>query len=155
MLATFGTNLGGPRVEGQSAMVGWIMCLGAAKANFVDGDEFQDVRGAQLGNSAAEVEGKVVSLETFCSVEGARASGSLDRSRRGMTRRFGFGIGRFVPNWFDSYIHGGKVAIEKGRVGSIILLQLVHVLCKELNRGWGSDVGRTFASEIHELVVEG
>ena len=65
MLATFGTNLGGPRVEGQSALVGWIMCVGAARANFDVGDEFQDVRGAQLGNPAAEVEGKVVSLEPF------------------------------------------------------------------------------------------
>ena len=26
---------------------------------------------------------------------------------------------------------------------------------KELKRGWGSDVGRIFASEVHELVVEG
>ena len=72
-----------------------------------------------------------------------------------MTRRFGFGIGRSVPNWFNSYVHGGKVAIEQGRVGSIILLQLVHILCKELKLGWGSDVGRIFDSEIHELIAEG
>ena len=63
--------------------------------------------------------------------------------------------GPYRTNWFDSYIHGGKVAIEKGRIGSIILLQLVHVLGKELKPGWGSDIDRIFASEVHELVVEG
>ena len=152
---TFSTHLGHARVEGQGATVGWIMCVGAARANFVVGDEFQDVRGAQLGNSAAEIEWKVVSLETFGSAEGARASGSLGMGCGGVTRRFGFGIGRSILNRFDSYIHGGKVVIEKGRVGSIILFQLVHILGKELERGWGSDVGRIFASEVHELVVEG
>ena len=50
--------------------------MGAARANFVVGDEFQDVRGAQLGNSAVENEWKVVSLETFGSAEGARMSRS-------------------------------------------------------------------------------
>ena len=73
---TCSTNFGGARVEGQGAMVGRVMCVGAGGANFVVGDEFQDVRGAQLGNSAAEIERKVVSLETFGSAEGARASGS-------------------------------------------------------------------------------
>ena len=73
----------------------------------------------------------------------------------GVTRRFGFGIGRFVPNRFDSYIHGGKVAIKKGGIGSIVLLQLVYIRGKELECGWGSDVSRVFASEVHELVVEG
>ena len=29
--------------------------MDAVRANFVVGDEFQDVRGAQLGNSAAEI----------------------------------------------------------------------------------------------------
>ena len=131
------------------------MCVGAGRANFVFGDEFQDVRGAQLGNFAAEIEWKVVSLETFGSAEGAPESGSLDMGRGGVTRRFWFGIGRSVPNRFDSYIHRGKVAIKKGRVGSIIFLQLVYILGKELKRGWGSDVGRIFASEVHELVIEG
>ena len=42
-----------------------------------------------------------------------------------VTGRFVFGIGRTVANRFDSYIHRGKAAIEKSRVGSIILLQLV------------------------------
>ena len=97
----------------------------------------------------------MVSLKTFGSAEGARASGSWDMGCGGVTRRFGFGIGRSVPNRFDSYNHGGKVAIEKGRVRSIVLLQLVHILDKELERGWGSDVGRVFAFEVHELVVEG
>ena len=85
------------------------MCVGAARANFIVGDEFQDVRGAQLGNSAVEVEGKVVRLESFSSAEGARVSWSLNRSSGGMVRRFEFGIGRSVLNWFDSFIHGGKV----------------------------------------------
>ena len=75
--------------------------------------------------------------------------------RGGVMKRFGFGNGRSVPNRFDSYIHGGKVAIKKGRVGSIVLLQLVHILDKELEHGWGSDLGRVFAFEVHELVVEG
>ena len=88
------------------------MCVGAARANFFVEDEFQDVRGAQLGNSAAEIEWKVVSLETFGSAEGARASESWDMGHCRVTRRFGFSIGRSVANRFDSYIHGGKVAIN-------------------------------------------
>ena len=39
MLASFGKHLGGPVVED------WVTCLGAARANFTVGDEFQDVRG--------------------------------------------------------------------------------------------------------------
>ena len=93
MLATLGTNLGGTSVEGQSASIGWIMCVGAARANFIVGDEFQNVRGAQLGNSAVEVEGKVVRLESFSSAEGARVSWSLNRSSGGMMSRFG------ILNW--------------------------------------------------------
>ena len=37
----------------------------AAGADLVVGDEFQDVRGAQLGDAAVEVERVVVRLETF------------------------------------------------------------------------------------------
>ena len=36
-----------------------------AGADIVVGDEFQDVRGAQLGDAAVEVERVVVILETF------------------------------------------------------------------------------------------
>ena len=84
-------------------------------------NELQDVRGAQFGNSAAEIEWKMVSLETFGSAEGARTSGSRDMGRGWVMRRFGFGVGRTVRNRFDPYIHRGKVALEKSRVGSIML----------------------------------
>ena len=40
------------------------MLVDAAGADLVVGDEFQDVRGAQLGNSAVEVERKVVRFES-------------------------------------------------------------------------------------------
>ena len=93
ILASGGTNLGGTIVEGQSALEGRVICMGAARANFIVGDEFQDVRGAQLGNSSVEVEGKVVRLESFDSAEGARASGWLNRSSGGMMSRFG------ILNW--------------------------------------------------------
>ena len=46
-------------------------------------------------------------------------------------------------------------SIEKSRVGTIILFQLIHILDEELKCGWGSDVCRILASEVHELVVEG
>ena len=65
IFASFGTPLGSTIVEGQSALEGRVMCVCTARANFVVGDEFQDVRGAQLGNSAAKIEWIVVSLETF------------------------------------------------------------------------------------------
>ena len=71
---------------------------------------------AQLGNSTVEVEGKVVQLESFGSAEGTGASRRLIRNAGGRTRRFGLGIGRFVPNWFDSYIHRGEVKVKKRRV---------------------------------------
>ena len=98
MFASFGTHLESTIVEGQSALEGRVMCMGAARANFLVGDEFQDVRGAQLGNSAVEIEGKVVRLESFGGAEGARASGRLMRNARGRTRRFGLGTGKSVPN---------------------------------------------------------
>ena len=41
------------------------MRVDAAGVDLVVGDEIQDVRGAQLGNAAVEVEGVVVGLETF------------------------------------------------------------------------------------------
>ena len=37
----------------------------------------------------------------------------------------------------------------------LILLQLVYLLGKELERGRGSDIGRTISAEFHELIVEG
>ena len=79
MFASFGTHLESTIVEGQSALKGRVMCVGAARANFIARDEFQDVRGAQLGNSAVEVEGKVVRLESFGGAEGARVSGATGR----------------------------------------------------------------------------
>ena len=41
------------------------MCVYAAGADLVVGDEFQDVRGAQLGDAAFGVERVVVGLEAF------------------------------------------------------------------------------------------
>ena len=116
MFASFGTHLGSTTVEGQSALEGGVMCVGAARANFIAGDEFQDIRGAQLGNSAVKVEGKMVRLESFGGAEGARASGRLIGNAGGRTRRFGLGTGRSILNWFDPYIHWGEVKVEKRRV---------------------------------------
>ena len=124
--AASGTNFGGARMECQGEAVGRIMGVGAGRANFVIGDELQDVRGTQFGNSAAEIEWKMVSLKTFGSAEGARTSGSRDMGRGRVTRRFGFGVGRTVVNMFDPHIHRGIVAIEESRVGSKPLLQLVY-----------------------------
>ena len=98
MFASFGPHFGNTIVEGQSALEGRVMCVSAARANFVFGDEFQDLRGAQLGNSTVKVEGKVVQLESFGSAEGTGASRRLIRNAGGRTRRFGLGIGRSVPN---------------------------------------------------------
>ena len=47
----------------------------------------------------------MVILETFGSAEGARTSRSIVMGRGGVTRRFGFGVGRTVVNRFDPYIH--------------------------------------------------
>ena len=41
------------------------------------------------------------------------------------------------------------------KLRSIILFHLVYILGKEFKHGWGSDVCRILASEVHELVVEG
>ena len=97
----------------------------------------------------------MVSLEIFGSAEGARTSGSRDMGCGGVTRRFGFGVGRTVANRLDPYIHRGIVAIVKSRVGSIMLLHLAYKLGEELKYGRGSDVSRILASEFHELVIEG
>ena len=45
-----------------------------------------------------------------------------------MTRRFRFGAGFYRADGFDAYICQGGIAIEKGRVGSIILLDSAHEL---------------------------
>ena len=71
----------------------------------------------------------MIGFKTIVSTEGAGAAGSLGRGVRGRVRSLGVVTWRSIPNWFDPYSHGGKVAIKKGKVGSIILLQLVHVLC--------------------------
>ena len=71
----------------------------------------------------------MIGFKTIVGTEGAGAAGSFGRGIRGWVRSLGVVTWRSISNWFDPYIHGGKVAIEKGRVGSIILLQLVHVLC--------------------------
>ena len=71
----------------------------------------------------------MIGFKTIVGTEGAGAAGSLGRGVRGRVRSLGVVTWRSIPNWFDPYIHGGKVAIEKGRVGSIILLQLVHIPC--------------------------
>ena len=47
----------------------------------------------------------MVILETFGSAEGARTSRSIVMGRGGVTRRFGFGVGRTVADRFDPYIH--------------------------------------------------
>ena len=107
MHAAFSTNFGGAtRVECQGASVGRVMGVGAGRANFGVGDELQDLRGAQFGNSAAESEWVMVSLETFGSAEGARTIGNIVMGRGGLTRRFGFGVGRTVADRFDPNIHG-------------------------------------------------
>ena len=97
----------------------------------------------------------MVRLESFGGAEGAGTSGRLMRNAGGRTRRFGLDTGRSVPNWFDPYIHGGEVTVEKSRVRLVILLQLVHILCYKRKRDRGSDVGGIFASELQELIVKG
>ena len=106
MHAAFSTNFGGAtRVECQGASVGRVMGVGTGRANFGGGNELQDFRGAQFGNSAVKIKWIVVILETFGSAEGARMSGSIVMGRGGVTRRFGFGVGRTVADRFDPYIH--------------------------------------------------
>ena len=67
----------------------------------------------------------MIGFKTIAGTEGAGAAGSWGE----VLEESWSGNWRSIPNWFDPYIHGGKVAIEKGRVGSIILLQFIHVLC--------------------------
>ena len=61
---------------------------------------------------------------------------------------------RSVPNRFDSYIQRQETEIEKRRICSVILLQFVHILGKEQERGRGSGIGRVPFLELHELIVE-
>ena len=72
-----------------------------------------------------------------------------------MTRRFGFVAGFYRANGFDAYICQGEIAIKKGRVGSIILLDSAHELGLECERGRRSDVTGVLTAEGHELIVEG
>ena len=106
MFASLGTHLGSTIVEGQSTLKVGVMCVGTARANFVVG----------VGNSADEIEGKGVRLESFGVAEGTGASGRLMRNSGGRARRFGLDIGRSVSNWFDPYIHGGEVQVKQRRV---------------------------------------
>ena len=71
----------------------------------------------------------MIGFKNIVGTEGAWVAGSLGIGVRGRVRSLGVVTWRSIPNWFDPYSHGGKVAIKKGKVGSIILLQLVHVLC--------------------------
>ena len=103
--AAFSTNFGGTSMECQGAAVGRVMGVGAGRANFGGGDELQDFRGAQFGNSAVEIEWIVAILETFDGAEGARTFGNIVMGCGGLTRRFGFGVGRTVADRFDPNIH--------------------------------------------------
>ena len=63
---------------------------------------------------------------------------------RGWVRSFGVVTLRSIP----------KVKVEKRRVRLVVLLQIVHVLGKEGERGRRSDIVRILVSEHHKLVVE-
>ena len=92
--AAFSTNFGGTtRVEYQGASVGRVMGVGAGRANIGSGNEMQDLRGAQFGNSAVEIEWVMASLESFGSAEGAMTFGDVVVGHGGGTRRFGLALG--------------------------------------------------------------
>ena len=85
----------------------------------------------------------MVGFESLGSTEDAGAVGSLRRFGKGLVVRLRVVSRRSKPNR------------SKGeRVCSVILLQLVHILGKESERGRGSDIGRIVTSEFHELIVE-
>ena len=95
----------------------------------VVGDDLQDVRGAEFADSAvAVVEWVMVGLEVFNSAQGARRSRRRSVAGRGGARRFGFGVGFNRADGFDVDIRQGEIAIKKGRVGSVILLNSAHEL---------------------------
>ena len=52
-----------------------------------------------------EIERVMISLETFGRAEGARTFGNIVMGHGGLTRRFGFGVGRTVADRFDPNIH--------------------------------------------------
>ena len=107
-------------------------------------------------HAGAAVNWDAVVQTTFSTnLGGARVEGQGTTVGRVMCK--GAGGAKFVVRDEFQDVRGAqlKVAIKKSRIRSIILLQLVHLLGKELERGWGSDICRVFASEVHELVVEG
>ena len=77
MHASLGAHLGESVVEQQFALIGWIMRVGAGRAEVVVGDELHDVGRTEFGDSAVGVEGIVVRLESFKSTQGAGTFGRL------------------------------------------------------------------------------
>ena len=115
-------------LECQGASVGRVMGVGAGRVNIGGGNELQDLRGAQFGNSAVEIEWVMVSLESFGSAEGAMTFGDVVVGHSGGTKRFGFGAGMGVPHCLNA--HGGRAEVKviEGRVRSIFLFNFIHVL---------------------------
>ena len=134
MHAAFDAHLGVPVEEFQLALVGGIVRIGTGRAEVVVRDDLQDVGRAEFADSAVALEWVMVGLEVFNSAHGARTIRRRRAVGRGMTRRFRFGAGFYRVNGFDAHICQGETVIEKGRVGSIILLDSAYELGLECER---------------------
>ena len=139
VLTSLRAHFGIPVVECLLALVGRMVRIGAGRAEVVVGDGFQDVWRAEFADSTFTVERIMVRLEVLGRTHGARTTGGwrivrsrLARMRRVvrsmMMRDFRFGVGFNRADGFDAHICQGETAIEKGRVGSIILLDSAHKL---------------------------
>ena len=83
------------------------MRVDAAGADLAVGDEFEDVRGAQLGGAAVGAERVVGGLESFDGAYGARTFRRYRIFARGRTWMFRFGVGGCIADSFDTHIcHG-------------------------------------------------
>ena len=86
--------------------------MSTARACMGVGDDFQDVRGTQLGHSTLVVEWEVVRFESFGGTEGARAVGWLRRGVGGGMRCLGFVARRSITNRFDAHVQGGEIEVK-------------------------------------------
>ena len=91
------------------------MRVDTAGADLAVRDEFENVRGAQLGSAAVGAERVVGGLETFDGAYGARTFRRYRIFPGGRTWMFRFGVGGCIADSLDTHVcQGGVEVVEAG-----------------------------------------
>ena len=118
------------------------MCAAAARADFCFVHGLDDFLGAKFLDSTCPGKGKIIQVKLLYDTKGPRfaLSALIVLGLKGGT--FSMVLGEFIPNQFNSYVHGRQPTSKSIGICFVAVIQIFHVLIEKFEHNRTADVIR-------------